>query len=211
MVNSCGPFDPGKKSSKHQTNTWNESVKPTGDECLTEAAGCVHLTIQLRKTVHRDPGRPRHKLEEADSLLCVHQQDGLQETTHTCERQASRSSAQPISSRPGKLSYFPKPLDNDMVGAVAVLVLGVFSPVVHVHISQTAHEQLKDEKRTVVYVRDAGATERAGEGAHLQLVLIEDLDQILWDQLEESLKHTACCCLHCDRWIVLDVLMLLPP
>lgn len=38
--------------------------------------------------------------------------------------------------------YLPEPLDNNVVCAVAALVLGVFSPVVHVHVSQTAHEQL---------------------------------------------------------------------
>lgn len=31
--------------------------------------------------------------------------------------------------------YLPEPLDNNVVGAVAVLVLCVLSPVVYIHIS----------------------------------------------------------------------------
>lgn len=38
--------------------------------------------------------------------------------------------------------YLPEPLDNNVVGTVAVLVLCILSPVIHVHVSQTTHEQL---------------------------------------------------------------------
>lgn len=40
--------------------------------------------------------------------------------------------------------YLPEPLDDSVVGAVAALVVCVFPPVVDVHVSQTAHEQLSN-------------------------------------------------------------------
>lgn len=42
-----------------------------------------------------------------------------------------------------KQSYLPEPLDDRVVGAVAILVNSVLSPVVDVDIAQTAHEQLQ--------------------------------------------------------------------
>lgn len=47
----------------------------------------------------------------------------------------------PLEKRGGS-AYLPEPKDDRVVVAVAILVLGVLSPVVHVHISQTAHQQL---------------------------------------------------------------------
>lgn len=98
--------------------------------------------------------------------------------------------------RDGKLSYFPKPLDNDVVGGVAVLVLGVLPPVIHVHISKTAHEQLWGTRRQVdgplfIFLEKnlVNFSTSGGLKTHLELVLIKDLDQILWYQLKESLKH----------------------
>lgn len=44
--------------------------------------------------------------------------------------------------------YLPEPLDDSVVGGVAALVLCVFSPVVYVHVSQTAHEQLSNTERS---------------------------------------------------------------
>lgn len=38
--------------------------------------------------------------------------------------------------------YLPEPLDDRVVGAVAVLVNGVLSPIIHVHITKAAHQQL---------------------------------------------------------------------
>lgn len=38
--------------------------------------------------------------------------------------------------------YLPEPLDDRVVGAVAVLVNRVLSPVVHVDITKAAHQQL---------------------------------------------------------------------
>lgn len=52
------------------------------------------------------------------------------------------------SSRLHRATYFPKPLDNNVVGGVAALVPGILPPVVHVHIPQTAHEQLSGTNGT---------------------------------------------------------------
>lgn len=82
-----------------------------------------------------------------------------------------------------------------MVGGVAVLVLGVLSPVIHIHISKATHEQLWRKKRQVdnvdyglfllfLYFSTSGQLK-----THLKFILIKDLDQILWYQLKESLKH----------------------
>lgn len=48
-------------------------------------------------------------------------------------------------------AYLPEPLDNGMVGAVAVLVNSVLSPVVDVDVTQTTHEQLHRDKREIIY------------------------------------------------------------
>lgn len=39
-------------------------------------------------------------------------------------------------------SYLPEPLNDRVVWAVAVLVDGMLSPVIHVHIAKAAHQQL---------------------------------------------------------------------
>lgn len=51
-------------------------------------------------------------------------------------------------SRVDKATYFPKPLDNNVVGGVAALVPGILPPVVYVHIPQTTHEKLSGTNRT---------------------------------------------------------------
>lgn len=53
-------------------------------------------------------------------------------------------------SRHGKVPYLPKPLDNCVVGGVAVLVLGVLSPVIYIDISKTTHEQLWRNRGVIV-------------------------------------------------------------
>lgn len=35
------------------------------------------LTVELSEAVHRYTGRPRHKLQQTDSLFCIHQQHRL--------------------------------------------------------------------------------------------------------------------------------------
>ncbi len=35
------------------------------------------LTVELSEAVHRDTGRSRHKLQQTDSLFCIHQQHRL--------------------------------------------------------------------------------------------------------------------------------------
>lgn len=42
--------------------------------------------------------------------------------------------------------YLPKPLDDLMIDAVAIFVLGVFSPVIHIDISQPTHQKLHNQK-----------------------------------------------------------------
>lgn len=42
--------------------------------------------------------------------------------------------------------YLPEPLYDRMVGAVAVLVNSVLSPVIDVHVTQTTHEQLQRQR-----------------------------------------------------------------
>ena len=44
---------------------------------------------------------------------------------------------------PEALPYLPEPLDDRVVWAVAVLVDGMLSPVVHVHVAEAAHQQLE--------------------------------------------------------------------
>lgn len=97
-----------------------------------------------------------------------------------------------VGSGRGKLSHLPKPLDYDVVGAVAVLVLGVLSPVVHVHVPQATHEQLWRTGRRRLHIWTRGERvwlfdSAGGLTTHLQLVLIKDLDQIHWYQLKEAL------------------------
>lgn len=75
--------------------------------------------VEFGKAVHGHSGGPRHKLQQADTLLRIHQEHRL-----------------------------PEPEDDGVVGAVAVLVLGVLSPVVHIHISQTTHQQLEKTEQT---------------------------------------------------------------
>lgn len=48
--------------------------------------------------------------------------------------------------------YLPEPLDDGVVGAVTVLVDGVLSPVVHVHIAKAAHQQLRGGKTVLTGV-----------------------------------------------------------
>lgn len=43
--------------------------------------------------------------------------------------------------------YLPEPLDNRVVGAVAVFVNSVLSPVVNVDITQTTHQQLRGNRQ----------------------------------------------------------------
>lgn len=38
--------------------------------------------------------------------------------------------------------YLPEPLNDRVVGAVAILVNRMLSPIVHVHIAKAAHQQL---------------------------------------------------------------------
>lgn len=88
-------------------------------------------------------------------------------------------------------SYFPKPLDNDVVGAVAILVLRIRSPVIHIHISKTTHEQLLRTRRhhcLPFWNESENYSTSEVSKTHLKLILIKDLDQILWDQLKESLN-----------------------
>lgn len=40
-------------------------------------------------------------------------------------------------------TYLPEPLDDRVVGTVAVLVNRVLPPVIDVHVTQAAHEQLR--------------------------------------------------------------------
>lgn len=47
----------------------------------------------------------------------------------------------------GVSSYLPEPQDDRLVGTVAILVLGVLPPVVHIHVSQATHQELKREKK----------------------------------------------------------------
>lgn len=47
-----------------------------------------------------------------------------------------------------KTTYFPKPLNNNVVGAVAILVPGVLPPIIHIHIPQTTHQQLRRTNET---------------------------------------------------------------
>lgn len=42
--------------------------------------------------------------------------------------------------------YLPKPLDDLVVDAVAIFILCVFSPVVHIDISQSTHKKLHNER-----------------------------------------------------------------
>lgn len=44
-------------------------------------------------------------------------------------------------------AYLPEPLYNRVVGAVAVFVNSVLSPVVNVDITQTTHQQLRRERQ----------------------------------------------------------------
>lgn len=89
------------------------------------------------------------------------------------------------------ITYFPEPVDNYVIGAVATLVLGVLSPVVHIHVSQTTHEQLwgkKPNMRFISHIHEMNYTITDGQKTHLELIFIKDLDQILRDQLKESLE-----------------------
>lgn len=44
-------------------------------------------------------------------------------------------------------NYLPKPLYDLMIHTVAVLILCVFSPVIHIDVSQSTHKKLRDKKR----------------------------------------------------------------
>lgn len=95
-------------------------------------------------------------------------------------------------SRVDEATYFPKPLDNNVVGGVAALVPGVLPPVVHVHVPQTTHEQLSGTIGHVNHLDGPPAELRPGK-THLQLILIKNLDQIQWNQLKESLNIENIC------------------
>lgn len=43
-------------------------------------------------------------------------------------------------------NYLPKPLDDWMVDTVAIFILCVFSPVVHINVSQATHKKLHNKK-----------------------------------------------------------------
>lgn len=45
-------------------------------------------------------------------------------------------------------TYFPKPLDNNVVGAVAILVPRVLPPIIDIHIPKPTHQQLTRTKKT---------------------------------------------------------------
>lgn len=45
--------------------------------------------------------------------------------------------------------YLPEPLDDRMVGAVAILVDSVLPPVIHVHIAQTTHQELHNNTQAL--------------------------------------------------------------
>lgn len=110
-----------------------------------------YLTIEFNKAVHWDPWCSCHKLQEPDSLFCIHQQHCLWQTY---KNKCKKPPKQIASYRRAKLvgsSYFPKPLDNDVVGAVAILVLRIRSPVIHIHISKTTHEQLVEDKKASLF------------------------------------------------------------
>lgn len=92
-----------------------------------------------------------------------------------------------------KATYFPKPLDNDVVGGVAALVPGVLPPVVDVHVPQTTHEQLGGTRGHVNRLDGRTPAELRLGKTHLQLILIKDLDQIQWNQLKESLNIANIC------------------
>lgn len=88
-------------------------------------------------------------------------------------------------------AYLPEPKDDGVVGAVAVLVLGVLPPVVHVHVSQPTHEQLKESRprqerlvlRPMLQLQEGDASISLVETVsvlYLQLVLIKYLDEVLW-------------------------------
>ena len=52
--------------------------------------------------------------------------------------------------------YLPKPLDDLVIYAVAIFVLCVFSPVIHIHISQATHQKLHKKKCQTVDKKNQG-------------------------------------------------------
>lgn len=54
-------------------------------------------------------------------------------------------------------NYLPKPLYDLMIYAVAIFILCVFSPVIHVDISQSTHEKLHDKKSQTVDKKNNGS------------------------------------------------------
>ena len=47
-------------------------------------------------------------------------------------------------------NYLPKPLYHLMVHTVAIFILCVFSPVIHIDISQSTHKKLHNKKSQTV-------------------------------------------------------------
>jgi hypothetical protein len=73
-----------------------------------------------------------------------------------------------------------------MVSAVAIFVLCVLSPVVHVHIPQSTHEELQNttgQKKVRTEARKVTGTKcsyNKSSISYLQFIFIENLDEILW-------------------------------
>lgn len=53
-------------------------------------------------------------------------------------------------------NYLPKPLYDLMIHTVAILILCVFSPVIHIDISQSTHKKLRDKKCQTVDKKNNG-------------------------------------------------------
>lgn len=77
--------------------------------------------------------------------------------------------------------YLPKPLDDLMIYTVAIFVLCVFSPVIHIDISQATHQKLHNKKCQTVDMKNNGNRSPVLRYEQYFLPLVRFHQKFWWD------------------------------